>query len=453
MSLVVVGLSYRSAPVPLLERAAVGPDDLPGVVAAAAGSSHVAEALVLSTCNRVELYADVVAFHAGVGELTALLAATAGVPVDELGPHVYVHYEDAVVQHLFQVACGLDSMILGEAQILGQVRDALRAAQQQGAAGRALNELVQQALRVGKRVHTETGIDQAGSALMSTGLGLAEQAVGSLHGRRALVVGAGSLSALAVASLQRAGLAEIVVLNRDVARARALAGTVGGRAGDLDGLERELATADVVVSCTGATGVLLTADLADRAQAARDGRPLAVLDLALPHDVDPGVGALAGVTLVTLEQLGRALAVRGGTAEVDAVRVIAAEEVAGFLAHRQASRVAPTVVALRAMAEDVVAAELALVDTRRPDLDPAARAEVERTVRRVVDKLLHVPTVRVKELAQDPAGLAYAEALGALFDLDPARYREVVVADSHPVEIDLGGGTEPLRQPRSGDRP
>jgi glutamyl-tRNA reductase len=453
MSLVVVGLSHRSAPVQLLERAAVGPDELPAVVAAAAGSPHVAESLVLSTCNRVEIYADVAAFHAGVGELTGLLAATAGVAVDELGPHVYVHYEDAVVQHLFQVACGLDSMVVGEAQILGQVRDALRVAQESGAAGRALNELVQQALRVGKRVHSETGIDQAGSALMSTALSLAEQAVGPLTGRRALVVGAGSLSALAVSALQRAGLAEIVVLNRDVSRARDLAGTVGGRAGDLDELEPALSAADVVVSCTGATGVLLGADLAARGHAARAGRPLAVVDLALPHDVDPRVGDLDGVTLVTLDQLGQLLAAAGGGAVVDAVRVIAAEEVAGFLALRQASRVAPTVVALRTMAEEVVAAELARMDARRPDLDPADRVEVERTVRRVVDKLLHVPTVRVKELARDPAGLAYAEALGALFDLDPARYREVVVADSHPVEVDLADGPEPARRPGSQDRP
>jgi glutamyl-tRNA reductase len=438
MSLVVVGLSHRSAPVALLERAAVAGERLPELDRAAVAGPHVAEALVLSTCNRVEVYADVRAFHAGVGELIALLADTAGVGLDEIGPHVYVHYEDAVVQHLFQVVCGLDSMVVGEAQILGQVRDALRVAQQEGAVGRVLNELGQQALRVGKRAHAETGIDRAGSALMTAGLDLAAATLGDLAGRRALVVGAGSLSALAVASLQRAGLGDVVVLNRDVDRARALATSVGGGYGELAALGDELATADVVVSCTGATGVVLGHGLLSAAVAARGGRPLVVLDLALPHDVDPSTGDLDGVTLVTLDALGRSLAEQGTTAEVDAVRVIAGEEVTAYVAQRQAARVAPTVVALRAMADEVVAHELARLDARRPDLDPEARAEVERTVRKVVATLLHAPTVRVKELAEEPAGLAYAEALHALFDLDPARYREVVVADVHAVEVDGG---------------
>ncbi len=435
MSLVVVGLSHRSAPVSLLERAAVGPDDLPSAVRTAAGASHVAEAMLVSTCNRVEAYADVRAFHAGVAELTALLAVSAGVPVDEFGPHVYVHYEDAAVQHLFQVVCGLDSMVVGEAQILGQVRDALRTAQEAGAAGRALNDLVQRALRVGKRAHTETGIDRAGSVLVTTGLELAGHALGGLPGRRALVVGAGSLSALAVAALERAGVADVSILNRGAERATTLAATVGGRAGRLDALEAELREADLVVSCTGATGFVLTEEVVARAHAARGGRPLAFLDLALPRDVDPAVLGLPGVTLVGLDELGEMLADRGQAVEVEAVRSIVAEEVASYLATRQAARVAPTVVALRAMADEVVAAELARLDARRPGLDPDLRAETERTVRRVVDKLLHAPTVRVKELAEEPAGLAYAEALHALFDLDPVRYREVVVADLHAVEV------------------
>ena len=306
-----------------------------------------------------------------------------------------------------------------------------------GAVGRSLNELVQQALRVGKRVHAETGIDQAGSALMAAGLELAGATLGPLPGRRALVVGAGSLSALAVASLQRAGFGEIVVLNRDPDRARALASSVGGGSGDLAGLADELVVADVVVSCTGATAVLLTEEIAGRAHARRAGRPMVVLDLALPHDVDPACGELDGVVAGHLDALGRSLAEQGATAAVDAVRVIVAEEVSAYLAHRQAARVAPTVVALRTMADEVVAAELARLDARRPDLDVDVRAELERTVRRVVDKLLHAPTVRVKEFAEEPAGLAYAEALHALFDLDPLRYREVVVADVHAVEVDL----------------
>jgi glutamyl-tRNA reductase len=435
MSLVVVGLSHRSAPIPLLERAALPANAVAGLVAAAAGSPHVAEAVVVSTCNRVEVYADVRAFHAGVGELIALLAASADVPVEELGSHVYAHFEDAAVQHLFQVVCGLDSMVVGESQILGQVRGALRTAQRQGAAGGSLGGLVQQALRVGKRAHTETGVDRAAPALVGTGLALTAEVLGSLPGHRALVVGAGSLAGLALAALAKAGVDDVTVLNRGLDRATTLASAVGGRAGRLSTLAEELAAADLVVSCTGATGIVLTEEMVAAALAGRRDRPLAILDLALPRDVDPAAGRLPAVTLVDLEDLGGHLADTGQSAEVDAVRAIVAEEVAAYLARRQADRVAPTVVALRGMAEEVVAGELARFDSRVGELDPLTRAEVERTVRRVVDKVLHAPTVRVKELAEEPAGIAYAEALRTLFDLDPVRYREVVAADVHPVEL------------------
>jgi glutamyl-tRNA reductase len=437
MSLVVVGLSYRTAPIPLLERASVVPDRLPSVLAAAAACPHVSEAAVLSTCNRVEVYADVRAFHTGVAEISALLAAEADVPVEELLGQLYVHYEDAVVQHAFQVVCGLDSMVVGEAQILGQVRGALRAAQRAGIAGRSVGGLLQQALRVGKRAHTETGIDRAGSRLVSTGLELAGQVLGGLPGRRALVVGAGSLSAIAVAELARAGVTDVVVANRGEERAVTLAASVGGRGAPLAELGAEIAGADLLVSCTGATGLVVPeADVA-AAMATRPSRPLAVLDLALPRDVDPAVLALPGVTLVSLEEIGTIVAERDAGAEVEAVRAIVADEVGRQLARRQAARVAPTVVALRSMADEVVAAELARLDARRPGLDAAVRSELEQTVRRVVDKLLHAPTVRVKELAEQPAGLVYAEALHALFDLDPERYREVVLADLHAMEVEL----------------
>jgi glutamyl-tRNA reductase len=437
MSVVVVGLSYRTAPVSLLEHVSVGPDELAGFVAGAVASPHVAEAVVVSTCNRVEAYADVRAFHAGVGELTALLAAGAGISIDELSPHLYVHFEDRAVQHLFQVVCGLDSMVVGEGQILGQVRAAFKTAQQAEATGRRLGELMQQALRVGKRAHSETGIDRTGSALVISGLDLASRALGGLAGRRALVVGAGSLSALATATLTRAGVSDIVVANRGAERADALARSIGARAVGLDALEDELVAADLVLSCTGATGIVLGSEVVARAHDRRGDGPQVLLDLALPHDIDPAVRELPGVTLVNLEDLAATLAGSEQNAQVEAVRTIVGAEVAAYVAAGQAARVAPTVVALRAMADEVVAAELARFDTRRGDLDPAVRAEVERTVRRVVDKLLHAPTVRVKELAADPSGLAYAEALHALFDLDPVRYREVAVADVHPVEIDL----------------
>jgi glutamyl-tRNA reductase len=435
MSVVVVGLSCASAPVALLERAAVGTDRLPEVLRQLASSPHVGEAMLLSTCNRVEVYADVHAFHAGVGELTAGLAASAGVSVDELGPRVYVHFQDAVVQHLFDVVCGLDSMVVGEAQILGQVRDALALGQDQGTVGRALNDLVQQALRVGKRAHAETGIDAAAPAIVSTGLELAAQTLGGLSGRRALLVGAGSLAALSAAALARAGLDEIVIANRSAERAESLAASLPvARAVGLEALEPELGQADLLVSCTGATNRVVSAEALARARGDA-ARPLAVLDLALPRDVDPAVADLPGVALSALDDLGPLLAGRRAGREIEAVRAIVAEEVAAYLAQLQAARVAPTVVALRARADAVIRAELDRFDSRA-QTDDTTRAEIEHTVRRVVDKLLHAPTVRVKELAVEPDGIAYAEALHALFDLDPVRYREVVVADVHTLEVD-----------------
>lgn len=432
MSVVVVGLSHRTAPVGTLERAVVATDALPGVLAApAVPDSQVRELVVLSTCNRVEAYAEVGTFHAGVGELTAQLAAQAGLGVDEVAPHLFVHYEDAAIAHLFEVACGLDSLVVGEAQILGQVRAALGAARDAGRVGRSLDTLFQQALRVGKRAHAETGIDSAGSVVVDAALDSAGRSLGGLAGRRALVVGAGAMSGLVVARLARAGVAQVVVANRGEDRARRLAASVGepatGRAVALDRLAEELTQADLVVSCTGATGLVVTAAMVAPRPA---GRPLVAVDLALPHDVDPALAETAGVQVVDLETLTAALAGSGTSVDVAAVEGIVAEEVVHFLDTRRADRVAPTVAALRQRAEEIVVAELDRLAHRVPDLDPAAATELERTVRRVVDKLLHQPTVRVKELAgTGPDGLRYAEALHALFDLDPARYREVVTAD------------------------
>jgi len=443
MSVVVVGISHRSASVPWLERVSIGPDEVAESAARAATSPHIAEAVVLSTCNRVEVYADVRAFHAGVGEITALLAERADTTIDELSPMLYVHFEDRAVQHLFQVVTGLDSMVVGEGQILGQMREAYSTARHARTTGGRLDDLMQQALRVGKRAHAETGIDQSGSALVTAGLQIAQGVLGPLPGRRALVVGAGSMSALASAALVRAGIADLVVANRGAERAGELAKSAGARAVGLDELEHELAGADLVVSCTGAAGFVLGEAMVGSVQRRRAGRPLVLVDLALPRDVDPAVKDLPGVTLVDIEDLAATLDGAARATQVDAVRAIVTEEVAGYLTAGQAARVAPTVVALRAMADEVVAAELARFDGRRADVDPAIRQEVERTVRRVVDKLLHAPTVRVKELAAEPAGLAYAEALHALFDLDPVRYREVAVADLHVVEVDRPTAARP----------
>jgi glutamyl-tRNA reductase len=428
MSLLVVGLSHRTAPVGVLERAALTGAVPTRLLHDAAASSAVAEAALVNTCNRIELYADVDKFHAGVAELSLLLAHHSGVDLEELTSHLYVHYEDRAVHHLFSVACGLDSMVVGEGQILGQLRDALARAQEEHTAGRGLNELFQQALRVGKRAHSETGIDRAGQSLVTFGLEQIAAAAGEIAGKRALVVGAGSMSSLAAATLARAGVTDLLIANRTPERAERLAVILGGAARTVDfaKVPQALADVDLVISCTGAAGVVIgAADVAAAVAERSAATPLAFLDLAMPRDVDHDVHEVPGALLVDLESLSHAHAATPGAGDVDAVTGIVSDEVAAFGAAQRAARIAPTVVALRSMASDVVIGELARLESRLPDLDDRTRAEVGQTVRRVVDKLLHAPTVRVKQLAAEPGGASYADALRELFDLDPAAVQAV----------------------------
>ncbi|MFF4231695.1 glutamyl-tRNA reductase [Streptomyces sp. NPDC001820] len=576
MSLLVVGLSHRSAPVSVLERASLAADTQIKLLQDTLAAEPATEAAVLATCNRIELYADVDKFHAGVAELSTLLAQHSGVGLEELTPYLYVHYEDRAVHHLFSVACGLDSMVVGEGQILGQIKDALALGQELHTAGRLINDLFQQALRVGKRAHSETGIDRAGQSLVTFGLEqLADGAdvEGWAAGKRVLVIGAGSMSSLAATTLARLGVRELVIANRTLERAERLAAVLnelGGmtvRAVSMAAVADELTRADAAVSCTGATGLVLTAEAvaaalavppAPRAghdlrapdgslvarlaeTAARDGRiadrsassgsggadagahggtaaddpaaqpgqagtpaagtpsgfagtaeggtsvgpvgdagveplgacpvglddalvqhgawvdngeraarsvvaaagrlsraagvRLALLDLAMPRDIDGAVHRLAGVRLVDIESLAEASANAPMAADVDQVRGIVSDEVAAFGAAQRAAHITPTVVALRTMAADVVAGEVARLEGRLPDLDDKERAEITQTVRRVVDKLLHAPTVRVKQLAGEPGGAGYADALRTLFDLDPETVASVSRADMNDADV------------------
>jgi glutamyl-tRNA reductase len=452
MSVLVVGLSHKSAPVPTLERAVVTGDTLGKLLRDVFHADGVAGSLVVSTCNRVEVYAEVEKFHGGVSAICELLARHAAVPLAELTPHLYVHYEDRAVQHLLSVACGLDSMVIGEGQILGQVRLALRLAGEQGTLGRALSDLGSLALRAGKRAHAETGIDRAGASLVSVGLEAAAQhlraappapaglqpapAAAPLAGLSVLVVGAGSMSSLAVATAARMGAARLVVANRSASRAQRLAAsvpaTVTAATADLFRLPAEIAAADLVVSCTGAPRHVITADTVRAALASRApaGRPLVLLDLALPRDVDPAAAGLRGVSVIGLEEVRQGPHLGAHEQDVAAVRRIVAEELAAQVSADRAARVAPTVVALRAKAAEVVDAELARLAGRVPGLDARARREIAQSMRRIADKLLHAPTVRVKELAGSPGGDSYEAVLRVLFDLDPEAVQAVTRADA-----------------------
>lgn len=419
MSVLVVGLSHRTAPIELLERTALSPAEVGALTAELCRGDHVIEATVLATCNRLEVYADVGKFHGGVGEIGTALAKVTGVGLEELTDHLYAHYEGAAVAHLFRVACGLDSMAVGEAQILGQVRSALRAAQQTGSAGRVIGQLVQHALRVGKRAHAETGLDRAGPTLVEAGLARAADLVGPLGAARVLVLGAGSMSGLSVATAARAGAASIAVCSRTLERAERLAASVGGLPVPIERLREAVADADVVIACAGSAGHLVGAADVAAAQRARGGRPQVFVDLALPRDVDPAVADLPGATVLDLEQLGRDLRAGGLGEDLAEVRALVADEVTTYLAEQRAKEVAPTVVALRAMANTVVEGELTRLQSRVGRVEPALLAELQQTVHRVVEKLLHQPTVRVKELAAEPGGDSYAEALRMLFNLGP----------------------------------
>jgi glutamyl-tRNA reductase len=441
VSVLLFGVSHRSAPVSVLEQLSTDESEQVKIVDQIMQSPLVTEAMVLSTCNRVEVYAVVDAFHGGLSAIGQVLAERSGMTVPDLTQYAYVRYSEAAVEHLFAVASGLDSAVVGEAQVLGQVRRAYGAAEANHTVGRVLHELAQRALAVGKRVHSETGIDAAGASVVSVALGMADTKLGGLRGKTAVVVGAGAMGALSVAHLTRAGIDHVYVVNRSLPRAQRLARKIreSGAAAEalsLDNLATALADAHVVVSCTGAVRpVVSLADVHNTLAASpRDetDRPLVICDLGMPRDVDPAVSGLPGVWVVDMDRVQREPSARAAAADTEAARHLVAAEVATYLAGQRMAEVTPTVTALRQRAADVVEAELLRLDHRLPSLEAAHRDEVARTVRRVVDKLLHAPTVRIKQLASAPGGDSYAEALRELFELDQTAVDAVATAGELP---------------------
>jgi glutamyl-tRNA reductase len=442
VSILLFGVSHRSAPVSVLEQISINESDQTKIVDKVLQSPLVTEAMVLSTCNRVEVYAVVDAFHGGLAAIGQVLSEHSGMSMGDLTKYAYVRYSEAAVEHLFAVTGGLDSAVVGEQQVLGQVRRAYAAAEANRTVGRVLHELAQRALSVGKRVHSETGIDAAGASVVSVALGMAERKLGGLSGQTAVVIGAGAMGALSSSHLTRAGIGQILVLNRSLPRAQRLArkireSGVPAQAMTLDRLDDALADADVLVSCTGAVSpVVSLADVHNALAASRRdeaAHPLVICDLGMPRDVDPAVAGLPGVWVVDVDRIQREPAAHAATADVDAARHIVAAEVAAYLAGQRMAEVTPTVTALRQRAADVVEAELLRLENRLPGLESTQREEVARTVRRVVDKLLHAPTVRIKQLASAPGGDSYAEALRELFELDQTSVDAVATAGELPV--------------------
>lgn len=452
MSVLLFGVSHRSAPVAVLEQLAADEADQVKLVERVLQSPLVTEAMILSTCNRVEVYAVVDAFHGGLSAIGQVLAEHSGLSMGELTQHAYVRYSEAAVEHLFAVTSGLDSAVIGEQQVLGQVRRAYANAEANQTVGRILHDLAQRALAVGKRVHAETSIDAAGASVVSVALHVAAERLyrpelgpsyTALAGRTATVIGAGSMGALTAAHLVRLGVTQITIVNRSLPRAQRLAEAIAAQgvttaAMTLDQLPAALATADLAVSCTGAVRPVVSLADVHHALAAggRDeaAEPLVICDLGMPRDIDPAVSGLPGVSVIDMDRVQREPSARAAAADAEAARQIVAAEVATYLASQRMAEVTPTVTALRRRAADVVETELLRLEHRLPGLDEAQRDEVGRAVRRVVDKLLHAPTVRIKQLAAAPGGDTYAQALRELFELDPQAVEAVAGGEFPPPE-------------------
>jgi glutamyl-tRNA reductase len=423
MPVFVLGLNFRSAPLELLERLSFDPERRPKALAHLLAQDHVHEGVILSTCNRVEVYAAISRFHGGASGVRRFIAEFHHADSQDLADYLYAYYDERAVQHLFTVASGVDSMVLGEAQILGQVREAFQAAQAEGAAGAVLSALFASAIKAGRRARAETGIGDRLASIVTVGLQVAEAQLGRVAGCRVLVVGAGRMGRLAAEGARAAGSNEVVVANRTPARAAALVrGLPGARAVALDQLQDELATADLVLASTAAVSPTLTRELVAGALARRSvrGAPLVLLDLGVPRDVDPEVRGLPGVVLADLDAL-RAVLETGDDAqvrEVERVRRLIAEETRAFMVAQREARLAPTIRALRARAEEVRQQELARAAGRLAGLDERQRGAVEAVTRGLVNKLLHDPVVRGKALAAGPDGDLVAAILHSLYGLD-----------------------------------
>lgn len=443
MTLLVVGASHHTANFDVLER--LSAIDSASLRTDLVADENVAEVIVVSTCNRVEVYAEVERFHSGVDLIVGVLASGSGLSVEDMTSRCFVHFDERAVQHLFEVASGLDSMVVGEQQILGQVRIAFAEAQQCGTSGRELGDLAQAALRVGKDVRSRTGIDRTGASVVSVGLTAALQELDAMSGPsvaelNVAVLGSGSMSGLTTAALTREGVGHFTLVSRNRQQGLRLAQVHGGKAAGFDQLAELLVDSDLVICCTGASESVVSLSDVAAAQARRADRPLVILDLALPHDSDPGIADLPSVVRIDLADLSKRRESQPDLAELAAARKLVDEELLLFAQERAARSVEPVVLRLRAQASTVVEAELERMRGRLTTVEDSEWEQVERGMRRAVATLLHTPTIRVKQLAADPDGQRYAQALSSLFDLSVDAVDAVVLPRDAEGEVWQSGG-------------
>jgi glutamyl-tRNA reductase len=416
VSVVVVGLNHRHATLDQLERLSVSREQVPKALLSLTQRSHVDEAVVLSTCNRVEVYARVHRFHGGIFDLREFLCEWGGFAPEELAGLTYEYHDERAVNHLFAVTCGLDSVVVGEQQVARQVKQAYLDAEREGACGAALSGVFQRALRVARRVRTLTTLDNTASSMLDAGLEAARTHLGPLDGRTVLLVGAGKVGTLAARRLA-ASAGRVLAVNRTLERAERLAAH-GATALPMEQLERGLEAADLVITSTASRDPVIDTTLLEPVVARRAGRPLLLVDLAVPRDVAAGCRQLPGVRVLDVDAVATTVASRPVRAELEQARALVAEEVAAFAAWQQARRVEPTIAALRSRAEQVRVAELERLSAKLVDLDERQLAAVEQLSRGIINTLLHEPTVRLKAASADDRGRWQAEVLRELFSLD-----------------------------------
>jgi glutamyl-tRNA reductase len=419
MSILVIGVNHRSGPLGVLERVALPTGEVPKAVERLAQRDNLREVVLISTCNRTEVYAVAEKFHGAYADIRDFLCELADLSADELHPHLYSHHDVAAVTHLFDVAAGLDSAVLGETEILGQVRQAWELAQREGAARSTMNLLFRHALVAGKRARTETAIARGTTSVSQAAVEMASERLGGLDGRRVAVIGAGAMGEGIALALRRSGAGDVFVVNRTPERGESLAARVEGVAVGFERLPEVLADTDVAITCTGAGDPVIDRQLVSSAATLRYDRPLLLVDIAVPRDVASDVAELEGVSLLDLDDL-NAWADRGRQqrrAEVDGVRQLVADEVERFLLESTALQAAPLVAAMRERAESLRLRELDRHAAQLGALEPAQRELVEAITRGVVAKLLHEPSVRLRDQAGTPRGERNAAAVADLFDL------------------------------------
>ena len=423
MSVVVVGLNHKTAPIPLLERLAIAEERSAKALHQLLNYEHVVEGVILSTCNRIEVYAGVTKFHGGAQDLRNFLAEFCHVAPEDFSDHLYTYHDEGAVRHLLRVAAGIDSLVIGESEILGQVRRAYAVAEQESATGRLLRMAFVSALRTGKRARSETGIGRNPASISSAAVDLARRAFanGGLAGKSVAIIGAGKMGRLAARSLAAAGATDVVIINRSEDRARALARAFGGRVGSFDALHDILETTDIVISSTTSPATVLDRSTVSAAlEARRRPTPLFIVDIAVPRDVDAAVGDLPGVILRDIDDLRGVAETAMGTrvGEVSAVEAIIAEELNRFMSWERAGASAPIAAALRAKGERITAAEIDRIGAELESMTPRQRAAVEQLAHRVAAKVLHGPLSKAKELAGSAQGHLYLVAVRELFELD-----------------------------------